>query len=350
MNLLQRATLAALIALFVSMLVIALASSEPLRALQALYLGALPELHWSADKGLELRRLARFGVVIEDTVTLTLLGLAVLCGFRARQFSMGADGQLFLSALMATCISVQLASWGLWSLPAAALAAVAVGFAWGYLPGLLKARFDANEIVTTLMLNLIALQIYRYVITYVFNDATVGFVATPLIPEQAALAPIMARSHVTVLVLLVPLAAFFAWWLMERTTVGYEISTVGDSPAFARQAGIPVARAIALSMAIGGAFAGLAGLHMSNALLRRMPVDLNPGLGFEGLMIALLARNDPRWVPVAAFLYAYIKAGGQVMERTTDVSRELVLVIQAVVVLFVVSRHLVPTASAKAAP
>jgi simple sugar transport system permease protein len=98
-----------------------------------------------------------------------------------------------------------------------------------------------------------------------------------------------------------------------------------------------------LSLAMGGAFAGLAGLYVSHALLARLPVDLAAGIGFEGLVVALLARNDPKYVPLAAFSYAYLKAGAQAMERASDVSREVVLVIQAVIVLLVVADRLLPT-------
>ena len=103
-----------------------------------------------------------------------------------------------------------------------------------------------------------------------------------------------------------------------------------------------------LSMAIGGGFAAFAGLHLSNALLRRLPVDLSPGMGFEGLVVALLARNDPKAIPLAAFLYAYLRTGAQAMERSTDVSREVVLVIQAFMILFVVADRLLPQAVPRA--
>jgi simple sugar transport system permease protein len=106
--------------------------------------------------------------------------------------------------------------------------------------------------------------------------------------------------------------------------------------------GMPVERAVVLSMALGGAFAAFAGMHISNSLLKRLPVDLSPGLGFEGLVVALLARNDPKAVPLAAFLYALLRTGAQVMERTTDVPREAVQVIQAFIILFVVSDRLLP--------
>ena len=339
---LQRSLVALGLALAFGLLLTCVVSAEPWRAFHALVTGALPQLRWSADEGWSVQRLVRFGAVIEDTITLSLLGLAVLFGFRARQFSMGADGQFFLAGLAAVFVSVHLAGLPWLALPLAALAAVFTGFCWGAVPGLLKARFGANEIVTTLMLNAIAVQLFRWAVTAAFHDPGLGYIATPAVPPAAALQPLFSRSAITAFVLVVPLAVWAAGFILGRTTVGYEIRVVGDAPAFAAQAGVPVRRTIVLAMAIGGAFAGLAALHVSHALLRRLPVDLNPGLGFEGLVVALLARNQPRAVPWAALLYAYLKAGAQAMERTADVSREMVIVIQACIVLFVVSEQLVP--------
>ena len=335
---------AVLLALLVGFLLVCLVSEEPLRAYRALLTGALPDIRWT-EEGWSVRRLTRFGALIEDTVNLALLGLAVMFGFRARQFSMGADGQLFLSALAAVAVGVGMGSaWGTApALAAAALVAMAVGFSWGWLAGALKSHFGVNEIVSTLMLNVVAIQLYRLIVTYAFNDPQAGFPVTPRLPEATVLATLLPRTNVTWLVLLVPVAALAAWFVLMRTRIGYEIRVVGDAPAFAAHAGIPSGRTVAMAMGLGGLFAGLAGLHLSHGLLRRMPVDLAPGLGFEGLMVALLGRNDPRGVVLAAFLYAYLKVGAQAMERTTDVSREMVLIIQACVVLFVVSERLLPS-------
>lgn len=329
-------------ALLVGFAITAMVSAEPLRACLALLTGALPDIRHSASEGWQVHRLVRFGSVIEDAITLTFLGLAIAIPFRARQFSLGADGQMFLAALAAAAVS--LAIGGPWYLvmPAAFVAALLTGFAWGLLPGWLKARHGASEIVTTLMLNLIAVQLYRLVITQWMRDPNAGFLVTPVLPEAALLPNLLARTNVTAMLFAVPLVVAAGWALLMRTTVGYEIRTVGQAPAFARQVGMPVERAVMLSMALGGAFAAFAGMHVSNALLKRLPVDLTPGMGFEGLVVALLARNEPRNIPMAAFLYAYLRAGAQAMERTTDVSREVVLVIQAFIILFVVAERLLP--------
>jgi simple sugar transport system permease protein len=329
-------------ALLVGFLVTLLASNEPVRAYKALLTGVIPDVRRSADGGWTVYRMTRFGAVLQDAMTLTLLGLAVTIAFRARQFSLGADGQLFLGALGAAIVSLTVPGPSFLILPLACLAAICTGFAWGLAPGILKARFGANEIVTTLMFNIVALQIYRLVIIEFMNDPAAGFVTTPLLPNAALLHSLIPRTNVTAMIFIVALAVALGWFLLMRTTIGFEIRVIGESPFFAHQVGMPVGRAIALSMAIGGGFAGLAGFHISNALLKRLPVDLNPGIGLEGIVVALLARNNPTMIPVAAFLYAYLRVGAQVMERTTDVSREMVMIIQAFIILFVVSDRLRP--------
>jgi general nucleoside transport system permease protein len=329
-------------ALLVGFAITAMVSAEPLRAVLALLTGALPDIRFSDTEGWQVRRLVRFGSVIEDAITLSFLGLAIAIPLRARQFSLGADGQMFLAALAAAAVSLGVGGPWYLVLPAAFAAALLTGFAWGLLPGWLKARWGANEIVTTLMLNLIAVQLYRLAITQWMRDPGAGFLVTPVLPQAALLPNLLAHTNVTAMLLLVPLAVAGAWALLMRTTVGYEIRTVGQAPAFARQVGMPVERTVMLSMALGGLFAALAGVHVSNALLKRLPVDLTPGMGLEGLVVALLARNEPRNIPLAAFLYAYLRAGAQAMERTTDVSREVVMVIQAFIILFVVAERLLP--------
>jgi simple sugar transport system permease protein len=329
-------------AMLAGLLITALASATPGQAFLALTTGALPELHIDADGAWHLRRLVRFGAVLEDAITLTLLGLAMAIPFRARQFSLGADGQMFLGALAAAAVSLAVGGPWFLVLPAATLAAILTGMVWGLVPGLLKVRFQANEIVTTLMLNVIAVQFYQWVIVSRLRDPLAGFPVTAFLPPPALLPVVLAHTNVTIMLLVAPLLAGGAWLLLMRTTPGYEIRLAGEAPAFARQAGMPVTRAIVMAMAVGGAFAGLAGLHLSNALLKRMPVDLPAGMAYEGLVVALLARNDPRHIPLAAFFYAYLRTGAQVMERTTDVSRDVVLVIQACIILFVVAERLLP--------
>lgn len=337
-----RLPVAIIFALAVGFFVTATFSKEPVRAFIILITGALPDIQWSETSGWHITRVVRFCSALEDAITLTFLGLAIAIPFRARQFSLGADGQMFLSALAATVVSLFLPGPGFLVLPVAFCAAILTGFLWGLLPGLLKARYQANEIVTTLMLNLIAIQFFRFIIAGYLRDPNAGFLTSAIIPVSAILPGLVPQTNLSAMIFMVPVVAAAAWWWLNRTTPGYEIRLVGEAPDFARQAGMPVQRAIILSMATGGIFAAFAGIHISNALLKRLPVDMAPGLGFDGLVVALLARNDPKNIPLAAFFYAYLRTGAQAMERSSDVSREIVMLIQAFIILFIVADRLLP--------
>lgn len=326
-------------ALLAGLLLTACVSDEPLRAWLILLTGPLPELRQGLDGSWHWHRLVRFGTVLEDTINLTLLGLAVLIPFRARQFSLGADGQLFLGALAGVAVALAWPGPGWMALPLACLAAMLAGGAWGGVTGVLKWRCGANEMVVSLMLNLVAIEFYRLAITRWLRDPDAGFPATHFLPLEATLTPWLAHTGVGAMLVWAPLTALVVAVLLQRTTLGYEIRLTGAAPAFAEQSGLPVGRAVIASMALGGVLAGLAGFHIGHALLGRLPVDLAPGLGFEGLLVALLARHQPRAILGAAFFYAWLRAGGQAMERGTDVSREIALVLQALVIVLVMAER-----------
>jgi len=335
----RRTAGAVAVALAAALALIACVSEQPLRAWLILLTGPLPELRQGADGAWHWQRLVRFGTVLEDTINLTLLGLAVLIPFRARQFALGADGQLFLGALAGVAFGLAWPGPGWLALPLACCAAMLAGGLWGGAAGVLKWRCGANEMVVSLMLNLIAIECYRLAVSRWLRDPGAGFPATPFLPPAAVFDPLIAHTGVGWMLLAAPLAVLAVALLLGRTTLGYEIRVSGAAPAFARQAGLPVGRAIVMSMALGGALAGLAGFHVGHALLKRLPVDLAPGLGFEGLLVALLARHQPRAILGAALFYAWLRAGGQAMERSTDVAREIVLVLQALVIVLVMAER-----------
>jgi len=130
--------------------------------------------------------------------------------------------------------------------------------------------------------------------------------------------------------------------LMYRTPFGYELRMVGANLKFARYGGVNTPRTIILTMAISGAIAGLAGAHLAMGVNQKLIVNITVGLGFEGVVVALLARNNPLAVPIAALAYGYLRAGADVMERSTDVSREMVLIIQAIIILLITAERIMP--------
>ena len=329
-----------LIALAIGFVITSFVSEEPVVAFRALLTGPLPRL--SFEDGLQVRGVNRFGNWIEESITLILLGLSVAVVFRAKQFSLGAEGQLFLGALAAGAVALFVDA-PIWlHIPLALVAAGVVGFGWGLIPGLLKAYLSVDEIVSTLMLNIIAIQIYQLVLIEFLRDPSLGFLGSAPFPETANLPVIIPRTRVTIMLYVMILAVAATWFLLRRTPLGYEIRLIGANIRFAEYGGIRTRRTVALSMAISGVLAGLAGAHLVLGLLGRVTLGLSPNIGFEGIVVALLARNSPLGVFFAGLFYGYLRTGASIMERSSDVTREVVLLVQAVIILLVTAERLFP--------
>lgn len=339
---LARTVVVVVLALTLGFFITALVSADPIDAYRELLTGPLPRFSIDEDGSWQLRGINRFGNWLEDSITLILLGLSVAVVFSARQFSLGAEGQLVLGALGAGVVSLYLQAPPVVHIGLALIVAGAVGFIWGLIPGALKAYLDANEIVSTLMLNIIAIQLYQFVLVRYLRDPSVGYLGTEFFPETAILPVIIPGTRVTI-ALFITLAAIVAvWFLMTRMPLGYEIRMLGANRRFAEYGGINAKRVITLSMAVSGLLAGLAGAHLSMGLLKQLTLTLSPNIGFEGIVVALLARNDPKLVPVAGLFYSYLRTGAQIMERSSDVTREMVLIIQAIIILFITAERIVP--------
>lgn len=335
-----RIVVVVILALLLGFAITALVSEEPVEAYTELLTGPFPRV--SLENGFQIRGINRFGNWIEESITLILLGLSVSIAFRARQFSLGAEGQLFLGALATGFVGLLIQAPLVIHVGLGLLAAGAVGFIWGLIPGVLKAYLSADEIVSTLMLNVIAVQLYQFILFRYLRDPTYGYIATPFLPETAVLPLVISGTRVSIMLFIMIAAAIAVWFLMTRTPLGYEIKILGANRRFAEYGGINSKRVISLAMAVSGILAGLAGAHLSLGLLKQLTLNLSPGIGFEGIVVALLARNDPKAVPVAGLFYAYLRTGAQIMERSSDVTREVVLVIQAIIILFVTAERVLP--------
>lgn len=329
-----------LVALLIGFVITWFVSEEPVAAYSALLTGPFPRI--SFENGFEVRAINRFGNWIEESITLILLGLSVSIVFRARQFSLGADGQMLLGALAAGIVSLYLPAPAYLHIPLAFAAAALTGFLWGWLPGLLKAYLQVDEIVSTLMLNVIALQFYDLLLIRWLRDPGAGFIGTVLFPDSAILPIVLPGTRITIAIFLALIAVVATWFLLTRTPLGYEIRLIGANLKFAEYGGVNTRRVIALSMAVSGILAGLTGAQLVQGLMKRLTINLAPGLGFEGIVVALLARNDPKGVLIAGLFYGYLRVGAQIMERSSDVTREVVLLIQAVIILLVTAERLLP--------
>jgi ABC-type uncharacterized transport system permease subunit len=305
--------------------------AETTKAYDAFLLGPLSKL----NRWLDWQR---------DALTLIMLGLAIAIVFRAEQFSLGAEGQLYLGALVSGVIGLSFGDVPRYLLvPIALLSAATVGFLWGLLPGALKAYLGADELVSTLMLNTIATKFYEMVLTDQLTPPDAGFTSSDWIPDNGLLAPVITieQNTITIAVYILIALILFSWVLIQRTPLGYEIRMIGANIKFADYGGVNTKRTIMLAMAISGAVAGLAGAHLAMGVHRKLLLNMSVGLAFEGVVVALLARNNPLVVPFAGLLYAYLRAGAQIMEREANISAEVVRIIQAVVILLITAEALV---------
>jgi ABC-type uncharacterized transport system permease subunit len=338
---LLRIIIVIIIALVFGFIITALVSEEPVEAYQELLTGPLPKISMTED-GLTWRGINRFGNWIEDSITLILVGLAVALVFKANQFSLGAEGQIYLGALAAGMVSLFVQAPLAIHISLALIAAAVAGFLWGLVPGILKAYVGADEIVSTLMLNVIAIQIYNLLLIHWLRDPTAGFIGTEFFPKTAVLPVVIPGTRVTIALFIAVVAVIAVWFLMARTPLGYEIRVIGANLKFAEYGGINTKRTIALSFAVSGLLAGLAGAQLATGLVKQLTLGISVGVGFEGIVVALLARNNPLAVPIAGLFYGYLRTGAQIMERSSDVTREVVLIIQAIIILMITAERVLP--------
>jgi ABC-type uncharacterized transport system permease subunit len=321
-----------LAALAIGFLVMLATGKDPITAYGAMLTGPL-------------ERSTRIGRWMEDATTMTLLGLSVAIPFRARQISLGAESQLYAGALAAGVVAIVLPLPPVVAVIVPLVAAAGAGAGMGLIPGSMKARLGANEIVATLMLNAIVARIYDYLVNGPLKEPGSSAVHSRDIQSGAVLPQLqewfgvpLGRANLGLVLAL--LAAAAMWLLITRTPLGYRIRMVGSNPHFAEYGGIKVPRVIESSFVIGGAVAGLAGAHLVLGLFGRLEPALAGSMAFEGIVVALLARNNPLVVVVAGFFYSYLRVGGDIMEQQTDVGTEIVIIIQAVIVLLVTAQVL----------
>jgi simple sugar transport system permease protein len=266
--------------------------------------------------------------VISDTLVkatpLILVGLACTVAFRMRLWNIGAEGQFFMGAFGASAVVLapllppDTPAW--LTIPAMMAAGFAAGALWGFIPGILKARLNVNEIITTLMLNYIAIAWVNFFIFAVWTEG--GFQMTPVFPKAAwlpRLADYAARFtqlrgitlHLGLLFGLV--AAIIIWWVLDRSKWGYEVRLTGDNPRAARYAGIRIAFNTVMVMMLSGGLAGLAGMSEISGVVHRLQGAISPGYGFTGIIIAWLAKLNPlAVVPVSILFGALILAGREI--------------------------------------
>ena len=310
--------LVALAAAFgVASVVIAASGENPFISFGAMFTGALGS-----------------GTAISETlvkaIPLAISGLAVALGLRAGLFNIGVEGQLLMGALLAAWVGYAIKLPTAVHIPLCLVAGVIGGAVWGFLPGYLRAKRGVHEVITTIMLNYIAFLLTHYLVTNPFKDVNT---MSPQTPEMHATAWLGSGGlHWGLLVAALCVAGFGI--LMSRSVIGYELKAVGLGPDAARAAGISVPRTIVLAMMLSGALAGIAGAVEVMGIHHKFYDQFSPGYGFDSIAVALLGGNTAVGTALSALLFGMLRNGAVGMQLATDTPKEVVTLIQAIVIIF----------------
>ncbi|MGI8384398.1 ABC transporter permease [Robertmurraya sp. P23] len=323
--------MAVILGMLVGTIIMIVTGYDAVAAFTALWNGAFGEIYYT-------------GEVIRQVTPLILAGLSVAFAFRTGLFNIGVEGQLIVGWLAAVWVGVA------FDLPAvihtlvAVIAAGVAGALWAFIPGLLKAKFRVHEVIVTIMLNYTALHVTNYIIRTVLSEKSDR---TEMIKDTATLRSSFlegltdySRLHWGIVIALI--GVFIMWFLLEKTTRGYELRSVGFNQHASHYAGMNVDKNIILSMVISGAFAGLAGAMEGLGTFGYASIKGGfTGVGFDGIAVALLGGNGPIGVILAALLFGALKVGALNMPLEAGVPNELVDIIIALIVFFVAASYMI---------
>ncbi|WP_432509858.1 ABC transporter permease [Kineococcus sp. SYSU DK001] len=278
-----------------------------------------------------------------NATPLILAGLGVALSFRVGLFNIGAQGQIITGAIAAAWVGFTLDLPVVLHVVVAVAAGILGGLVWGGVVGLLKARTGAHEVITTIMLNYVAINLLTYLLgVRWFQRPPYNQAISEQVDASAELPALLGSSlRVNAGLVLAVLAAVFVWWLFERSRLGFRLRAVGANPNAARTAGMAVGRLQVVSMALAGGLAGLAGATQVLGVTGSVTGSVAGNIGFDAITVALLGRNNPYGVIAAGVLFGGLRAGAVQMQSATGVPVDLVGVLQATIVLFIAAPALI---------
>jgi ABC-type uncharacterized transport system permease subunit len=319
-----RVIIAIAIGIVISVFLIYLISQDPGFSLRSFLLGPF----------LTRSRLAH---VFETASPIIFCGLAVAVAFQAKQFNIGAEGSLYLGAALGTAFSVSTNMPAYIHIPLVLLVAGLAGAAWSFIPAILKARWKASELVSSLMLNYVAYFLGLYLINFHFRDKEAGFLVSYELPQTSWLEQFIPDTRIHWGIILALIFALLVYYFMYHSTPGYEIRSTGFNERFARFGGISVFKVIILCQVILGFLAALGGMTEVMGIHRRFVWQNlgQPGYGWDGIIVAIIGRNHPLLIVPASLFLAYLRVGGRVLNLMSDVPAEMITVIQSIIILLI---------------
>lgn len=320
-----RTILSVLIAIGISFIIIFMLSDQPFEAIKYLLIGPLTSKR-------------NMGNVIEAMIPLIFTGTGVCIMFSANQINLAGEGAFHVGGLFAACVGMSLSA--RFVTPAAALIVAGVaGAIFTAIPAVMKIKTTANEMVSSLMINYLALNFGNYMLNNVIGDPKASAASYAL--SDAAELPVLldgTRIHVGLIIAIA--VAVLGYLFLYRTKYGYELRLTGENEEFARYSGISIVRVILLSQLLGGFVAGLGGgVEMLSPLYSRFTWTSLMGYGWDAIIICTLAKKNPLYTPFAALFLAYLRTGASIMARRTDVTLEIVQITQGIIILLVVAEQ-----------
>jgi len=314
-------------AILVAFIIITMVSDQPVESIKIFLLKPFTSKRY-------------FGNIIETAVPLIFSGLSMAVLFRTGLFNLGGEGVFYISGVTGSLIAIWL------QLPPVIFPLVCIavsaltGIAVMLVPGVLKAKYGANEMVTSLMMNSIMLGIGSYVLNNIMRDPNVATLVSYKYRSAALLPVIIKGTRVHAGFLIAILFAVLVYIYIFKTKSGYEIRVTGTNAKFAKYSGINVTKVIIMVHVLAGAIAGCGGIIECLGMHKRFEWNGLPGYGFDGCMIAMLANNNPIGVVGAALFVAYLRVGADLVNRSADVPTEMIAILQSLIILFISAEQL----------
>lgn len=327
--------LSVVLALAVGAAIMAATGYEPLNAYHELFRGATGCDHLGqVFTSLFTKR--QFGNTVEYAMVLFLTGLACAVGARAGIFNVGGEGQLYLGAIVSAYIGVVLNGLSPWIvIPVAALGAMAAGALYAWIPGVLKVKKKVNEVITTIMMNSIAIYFCAFLSNGPWKTSQPNRVSgTDPLDNVYRFTQLIRGSNLTTAIFASAIIAFLIWYVMSRTATGFEMKLTGHNPRFAKYLGLSVDKLVIGSMVVSGAICGLVGMMEAYGVRGNYQDGISNEYYFDGLLVAMIMGYRPVGIIVMSFFFAFLKVGAAGMELNAGVPGELYRIIQSVVIFF----------------
>lgn len=309
-----------LLALIVGAVIIACLGKSPIEGYAAMLKGSLGDMN-------------KVGNTLERACPLIFTGLCAVFAYKCGVFNLGGEGQFIMGGCATACVVLGLGLEGPAGLLLGLIAGIVVGALWGLLPGIMKITRGLNEMITTIMLNYVAMYFMEYVFKNMFSDQ--GLPKTYAMPRSSRLPDFMG-AHLGVL--LAVLLGIIVWYVIFRTSFGFKIRAVGMNPVASRVNGFPVKRLMLLAFILSGAIAGLGGaVELLGKTPFRLASGFGSGFGFDGVAIALISQLNPIGAIVVAFLFGMLSTGGTMMQSVIGVPTAIVDIIRGLIIIFAVA-------------